>query len=333
LAQASTSDQRGVVSLAWADLTRSAFCSMGQKEHPAAPGLDFEVLLQEDTTCLMLSRLSPKVTVSKLLSTLAEVAPAQYDFVYLPQDRRKQRNVGLAFLNFQEHAAAVSAYQFFRLKSLEPGIWASSVVGRAIIQGLPRNLAYFLSRSGLEAVDNEHAPLVFQNGIRQNLREAVNKHVTLSMVLEAGQSVKVEQVSRRLGVAGAKTSKNINTVPRSSTDSSTCSGSSSNRAPRAFTDFSELSTSLPSSGAKQWDAAPVQPKVMTWAGPETEVASGILAGPPGLEGPPGLDQWQQPGSLPGAFQEFKVLKTGYILSEEEQLLQLIRRQETIVFHV
>eukprot|EP00437_Effrenium_voratum_P044090 CAMPEP_0181470542 /NCGR_PEP_ID=MMETSP1110-20121109/38606_1 /TAXON_ID=174948 /ORGANISM="Symbiodinium sp., Strain CCMP421" /LENGTH=292 /DNA_ID=CAMNT_0023595519 /DNA_START=101 /DNA_END=979 /DNA_ORIENTATION=+ len=292
---------------------------MGQKDHPLpapAPILDSEVLLQEDTTCLMLSRLSPKVTVSKLLSTLAEAAPCQYDFVYLPQDRRKHRNVGLAFVNFQEPAAAASACKFFRLKSSEPGIWANSVVGRASNQGLPCNLAYFLSRSGLEAVDNEHAPLVFQNGIRQNLREAVDKHVTLSMVLEAGQSVKVEQVSRCPGVAGATTTKSISTVPRSSTDSSTCSGSSSNRAPRAFTDFADQSTSSPSSGAKQCDVAPVQPKVMTWAGPETEVTSGTLA-----------------GSVPGAFQDFKVLKTGYILSEEELLLQLIRRRETIIFHV
>lgn len=164
-----------------------------------------EAVMPEDgVTAVMLSRLPPRVTPGKLLNALDTIAPHKYDFVYLPQDKRKHRNVGLAFLNFTDCVSALAAIEFFCAQSLEEGLWGNVVVGRANIQGLGANLAYFLARCGLEALDNTNAPLVFENGMPLHIREAVAKYVTVAMVLEAQAKIKVEKASTKTEAPKAK---------------------------------------------------------------------------------------------------------------------------------
>ncbi|CAJ1408912.1 unnamed protein product [Effrenium voratum] len=162
-----------------------------------------EIALETGVTAVMLSRLSPRVTVAKLLSALDENARDLYDFVYLPQDKRKHRNVGLAFVNFANHETALRAAEYFMANSLEQGLWSNVVVGKANIQGLQSNLAYFVARCGLEALDNANAPLVFEGGVPvAHIREAIRKHVSVAMILEAQTKIKVEKTNSKSETSG-----------------------------------------------------------------------------------------------------------------------------------
>lgn len=147
---------------------------------------DCSTELDADATAIMLRRLPTKFTAESLIQVLEEfLPPGRYNFVYVPHDKRKLRNLALAFVNFTDPESAKTAYVFFR-DVKHPLLGQTIRVCQADIQGLGSNLAYFMARFGLQEMDNPHAPLVFEKGIRQtNMLEAVKRHVTFELLLQA----------------------------------------------------------------------------------------------------------------------------------------------------
>eukprot|EP00435_Cladocopium_sp_Y103_P022303 s1959_g5.t1 len=147
---------------------------------------DCSTELDADATAIMLRRLPTKFTAESLIQVLDEfLPPGRYNFVYVPHDKRKLRNLALAFVNFTDPESAKTAYVFFR-DVKHPLLGQTIRVCQADIQGLGSNLAYFMARFGLQEMENPHAPLVFEKGIRQtNMLEAVKHHVTFDLLLQA----------------------------------------------------------------------------------------------------------------------------------------------------
>ncbi|CAE7240034.1 ML3, partial [Symbiodinium necroappetens] len=116
----------------------------------------------------------------------------RYNFVYVPHDKSRQRNVALAFVNFTDSEAARTAFAYFQGRShpMDVRLGSHIRVSQADVQGLNLNLAYFIARSGLTDMENPHAPRVFEKGRRVNLLEAAKKHVTMQLVAQASQHVK-----------------------------------------------------------------------------------------------------------------------------------------------
>ncbi|CAK9089008.1 Peptidylprolyl isomerase [Durusdinium trenchii] len=137
-------------------------------------------------------RLPAKFTAESLIQVLDEITPGRYNFVYVPHDKRKLRNLALAFVNFSEPSAAQQAYDFF--KNVKHPVMGPSVrVCQADIQGLGSNLAYFMARFGLQEMGNPHAPMVFENGVRQtNMVEAVKRHVTVDLLVQAHNRMEMQ---------------------------------------------------------------------------------------------------------------------------------------------
>jgi len=74
--------------------------------------------------------------------------------------------MSLAFLNFTDHEAAVRAFSFLSRPSDFPEAFAPSTkVVWGAIHGLGPNLAHFIARYGIRALDPPFAPLVFENGV------------------------------------------------------------------------------------------------------------------------------------------------------------------------
>ncbi|CAK9108336.1 unnamed protein product [Durusdinium trenchii] len=148
--------------------------------------------LDTGATAIMLRRLPAKFTAESLIQVLDEITPGRYNFVYVPHDKRKLRNLALAFVNFSEPSAAQQAYDFF--KNVKHPVMGPSVrVCQADIQGLGSNLAYFMARFGLQEMGNPHAPMVFENGVRQtNMVEAVKRHVTVDLLVQAHNRMEMQ---------------------------------------------------------------------------------------------------------------------------------------------
>lgn len=143
--------------------------------------------LSDGATAIMIKRLPSKLTVDDLLSILDANWSGCYDFVYVPHDKTKERNVALAFVNFTVHAVAQTAYAYFqgRLKQMDGRLGSHIRVSQADVQGLSLNLAYFIARSGLMDLDNPYSPRVFEDGRRVHLLEAAMKHVTMKLLEQA----------------------------------------------------------------------------------------------------------------------------------------------------
>jgi len=146
--------------------------------------------LDQDATAIMLRRLPSRLRTDSLLEILEEISPGGYDFVYMPHEKNKNRNVALAFVNFVDNATAQKAFQYFARPTHQALLGSSPRVSQADIQGLEDNLAYFVARFGMQEVDNPHAPRVFENGVRQNILEAVTKRVNMEMLAKASERMK-----------------------------------------------------------------------------------------------------------------------------------------------
>ncbi|CAE6964959.1 ML5 [Symbiodinium sp. CCMP2592] len=99
----------------------------------------------DERTAIMLRRLPPKLATEKLLQVL-DATGGGYNFVYMPHDRQKNRNVALAFVNYVDAARARSALQYFASGSHHPLLGHALRVSQADIQGLGPNLAFFVAR-------------------------------------------------------------------------------------------------------------------------------------------------------------------------------------------
>ncbi|CAJ1329511.1 unnamed protein product [Effrenium voratum] len=151
-----------------------------------------ENCLDAGATAIMMRRLPAKFGAESLLQVLDQIAKGSYDFVYVPHDKRKDRNLSLAFMNFVDHETAQKAFEFFR-NVQHPSMGPSVRVSQADIQGLGNNLAYFLARFGLQEMNNPHAPMIFENGARcENILEAVKQHVSLELLVQAHSRMEVQ---------------------------------------------------------------------------------------------------------------------------------------------
>eukprot|EP00438_Fugacium_kawagutii_P033715 Skav206882 [mRNA] locus=scaffold6202:12662:13003:- [translate_table: standard] len=97
---------------------------------------------------------------------LDKIAEGQYDFVHLPYDIRNHKNLSLAFVNFLDHRTATAAFLWLSTPTNCPqGLAPSTQVHWGQIHGLGPNLAHFVARFGIGALDPPYAPFVFLGGI------------------------------------------------------------------------------------------------------------------------------------------------------------------------
>ena len=155
--------------------------------------------LAEGATAIMLRRLPSKLTIESLLDILNKFWPSHYDFVYVPHDKSRARNVALAFINFTDGETARMAYDYFQGRShpMDVRLGSHIRVSQADVQGLSLNLAYFIARSGFADMENPHAPRVFENGWRVSLVETATRHVTLELMAQASHMKAVEDARAR----------------------------------------------------------------------------------------------------------------------------------------
>ena len=120
----------------------------------------------ESLTSLVLKRVPPRCTSVVLVEMLDQIAEGKYDFVHLPYDIRTHKNLSLAFMNFLDHQTAVTALDWLSTATNCPqGLAPSTQVHWGQINGLGPNLAHFIARFGIAAVDPPYSPFVFLNGI------------------------------------------------------------------------------------------------------------------------------------------------------------------------
>ena len=75
---------------------------------------DEEHQLDEAATAIMLRRLPSKLMIDSFLEILNQFWPGRYNFVYVPHDKSRARNVALAFVNFTDSESARMAYACFQ---------------------------------------------------------------------------------------------------------------------------------------------------------------------------------------------------------------------------
>ncbi|CAE7390376.1 ML3 [Symbiodinium sp. CCMP2592] len=146
----------------------------------------------------MLRRLPSKLTIESLLEILNQFWPSHYNFVYVPHDKSRARNVALAFINFTDGETARMAYDYFQGRSnpMDVRLGSHIRVSQADVQGLSLNLAYFIARSGFADMENPHAPRVFENGWRVSLVETATRHVTMELMAQASRHMKAVEDAR-----------------------------------------------------------------------------------------------------------------------------------------
>mmetsp|Transcript_10612 Transcript_10612/g.25731 ORF Transcript_10612/g.25731 Transcript_10612/m.25731 type:complete len:259 (-) Transcript_10612:117-893(-) len=152
--------------------------------------------LGSGTTTLVLRSSVSKMSYPELMTMLNVTTAAlgfqapRYDFVYLPWAK-------LAFVNFEDPASCTAYFTVFRnvchLGAEHPGI---SAVAEAFVQGLARNLAFFLAKCGWKAVSDLRAPCVFSGGVQVPLAQAIRQHVSQEVLLDEEQRARASAVGR-----------------------------------------------------------------------------------------------------------------------------------------
>jgi hypothetical protein len=127
--------------------------------------------LHDDCT-LMLRNIPNKYTQSALLDDL-DAYRASFNFFYLPTDFKNHCNLGYAFINFTNKAAAVDFVQEYDGKRLprfpqSPKVLA---VQKARIQGKDANIERLRSSSVMGVLDSSTKPLVFEGGVSVDFPE------------------------------------------------------------------------------------------------------------------------------------------------------------------
>ena len=137
----------------------------------------------------MVARWSPvapkKLTTIWFLGYQGDSSDGRFDFVHFPRDQQTGLNVALAFVNFVDHEAAANALRT-QLMSRRSGRrpLGPARIRPGTVQGLGPNLAYFISRFGLDALEGPSAPLIFDRGQRVPTLLTLRKHMTLDMLRE-----------------------------------------------------------------------------------------------------------------------------------------------------
>jgi len=122
-------------------------------------------------TTLMLRNIPNIYTRTQLAQELDSLGFARlYDFLYLPIDKWTQWNVGYAFVNFVNSAAAskcVGVMTDYVFKCFEHHSGKVTQVAVAHIQGLERNLAYY-SKTAVQLGHRSNRPLVCATSSRSS---------------------------------------------------------------------------------------------------------------------------------------------------------------------
>jgi hypothetical protein len=100
----------------------------------------------------------------------------RYDFFYLPMDVHNRTNVGYAFINFLTPEDAQRFYNIFKEYMFKRHSSKKIAgVSPAHVQGLLSNLEHFLNRAVTQSRDSQYRPIVFLDGQRWELQEALAK--------------------------------------------------------------------------------------------------------------------------------------------------------------
>eukprot|EP00435_Cladocopium_sp_Y103_P044460 s840_g12.t1 len=128
-------------------------------------------------TAVTMRGLNRQVTREGLLMLLYHASQhlerPKYDFVYLPWAMRKACNIGLAFINFEDHA---SCMEFFDALQRSPELLMGfdvRYIGPATLQGRGPNLEDTVAKRGTGILYSADAPLVFNRGEQCDLLEVV----------------------------------------------------------------------------------------------------------------------------------------------------------------
>jgi hypothetical protein len=120
-----------------------------------------------DDITLMLRNLPNKINQTKLLSRLQNYRN-KIDFLYLPTDFENKCNLGYAFINFVDGAAAARFKAEFNDKKL-PGCRRSHkvlAVQPARVQGVSANVRRFRNSSVMGVLSEEEKPMLFKDGVQ-----------------------------------------------------------------------------------------------------------------------------------------------------------------------
>mmetsp|Transcript_63750 Transcript_63750/g.149734 ORF Transcript_63750/g.149734 Transcript_63750/m.149734 type:complete len:229 (-) Transcript_63750:209-895(-) len=147
----------------------------------------------EAVTTIMLRRLPSTLTTDTLVAMLQVFAPGQFDFVYMPHDRKRGTHISLAFINFVDSASASWAQHELQLLKKHAG-W-DLVTSASSVQGLTFNLAYFVARFGRRAINDSYAPLLFKHGVQLGESEVRRTYAGLPscVLLEAQRFLQAEK--------------------------------------------------------------------------------------------------------------------------------------------
>ncbi|CAK9036990.1 unnamed protein product [Durusdinium trenchii] len=159
--------------------------------------MDVEVrieLLANGATTLIMRGLNRQITNTSILTLLDEFPPHEgrrvYDFVYVPWATNASSNIGLAFVNFEEHQHCRIFLDSLHLPANQKKLLACGVrsVGQALIQGRGANLRAIIAKRGQAGLDDEDAPLVFHNGQPVPLQVVVDQEALPQQVLARFES-------------------------------------------------------------------------------------------------------------------------------------------------
>jgi len=120
-----------------------------------------------DDITLMLRNLPNKINQTKLLARLQSYR-SKIDFLYLPTDFENKCNLGYAFINFVDGAAAARFKAEFNDKKL-PGCRRSHkvlAVQPARVQGVSANVRRFRNSSVMGVLSEDEKPMLFKDGVQ-----------------------------------------------------------------------------------------------------------------------------------------------------------------------
>lgn len=152
--------------------------------------------LEQGATTIMLRNLPRAWTVETILKKMdAFAGPGEYDFINMPWDYTRGTNIALCFVNFMSHEEAKRAFSHLVGISLS-NPWsprAAPCVSQSAIQGFQSNLAYYIASINRSTSNDPHAPWVFKNGVRIDVNEAIEEHVTrehIQLALEVAHRIR-----------------------------------------------------------------------------------------------------------------------------------------------
>lgn len=153
-----------------------------------------DTIPEPGTTTLMIRNLPRSYTAEAvILEVQFHCLRTDCDFVYLPWDTRRSSNISYAFLNFVNHEACMRA--FFALSGQTWYLVRSQKmcgIAAAHVQGLAENIANYVATVGIQD-GIARAPIVFHNGVRMDVRDAVNLFCTGEMLQRAARAAQGPQ--------------------------------------------------------------------------------------------------------------------------------------------